>query len=217
MQKLQESKIKMSRTVASILNGFETMVSRTPGLADALNTLETLIGETERHSQGQMDKGTQLTARKNEARLALNAGTLKICAALAAYATVSPDQNVKTLKDKYQITDSEVKRLRDMPLFSFAYTVYGDAMPFASLLEPFATAVEVAELKDLADNFNALLPQRRAQQSKSSLSTQNLEDAIAQIDLLLKDTLDVLVKPWEFKNPDFYRAYTVSFPENRTV
>lgn len=208
MQKSQESKIKMSRTVASILNGFETMVSRTPGLADALVTLENLIGETERHSQGQIDKGTQLTARKNEARMALNAGTLKICAALAAYATASTDPNVKTLKGKYQITDSEVKKLRDMPLFSFAYTVYGDAMPFASLLEPFASAAEVAALKDLADNFNALLPQKRAQLSKSSLSTQNLEDAIAQIDLLLKDTLDVLVKPWEYKEPDFYKAYS---------
>jgi len=60
----------------------------------------------------------------------------------------------------------------------------------------------------LADNFNTLLPQKRTQLSKSSLSTQNLEDAIAQIDLLLSDTIDVLVKPWEYKEPDFFKAYT---------
>jgi hypothetical protein len=35
----------------------------------------------------------------------------------------------------------------------------------------------------------------------------NKKVAIALIDTLLKDTLDVLVKPWKYKNPDFFRAY----------
>lgn len=208
MQKTQESKIKMARATSGILEGFEEIVTRTPGLNAAHEALENLIGETERHNQGQMDKGTEFTAKKNEARLALNTGTLKICAALAAFATVTTDPKIKILKEKYQIADSEIKKMRDMPMFSYAYTVYGDALPFASLLEPFASAEEVAELKDLADNFNALLPQKRTQLSKSSLSTQNLEDAITQIDLLLSDTIDVLVKPWEYKEPDFFKAYT---------
>jgi len=51
-----------------------------------------------------------------------------------------------------------------------------------------------------------LLPQKRTQQSKSILSTQNLEDAINRIDLLLADTIDVLVKPWESKEHDFFKA-----------
>ena len=94
-----------------------------------------------------------------------------------------------------------------MQLFSLAYTVYGDALPYAALLEPFATANEVTALKDMADNFNELLPQKQTQKSKSTLSTQNLEDAVEQIDQLLNETIDILVKPWEFKEPDFYKAY----------
>ena len=208
MQKVQESKIKMARATSGILEGFEEIVTRTPGLNAAHIALKNLIGETERHNQGQMDKGTELTAKKNEARLALNVGTLKICAALAALGTVSTDPKIRILKEKYQIADSEIKKMREMPLFSYSYMVYGDAKPYATMLDPFATEAEVEELKTLADNFNALLPQKRTQLSKSSLSTQNLEDAIAQIDLLLKDTLDVLVKPWEYKEPDFFKAYT---------
>lgn len=208
MQKSQESKIKMARAVSGILSGNEATVNSTPGLSAATSELNMLIGESESHSQGQMNTGTELTQQKNAARAALETGTLKVCAALAAYATASAEPNVKTLKGKYQVANSEVKKLRDMPLFSYAYTVYGDAQPFATLLEPFASAAEVAELKTLADNFNALLPQKRTQLSISALSTQNLEEAIARIDLLLNDTLDVLVKPWEFKNPDFFRAYT---------
>ncbi len=90
---------------------------------------------------------------------------------------------------------------------TYAYTLFSDAFPYATQLEPFATADEVNQLKDKADNFNALLPQKRTQVSKSSLSTQNLEEAIAQIDLLLNDTIDILVKPWKTKEPDFFKAY----------
>jgi len=94
-----------------------------------------------------------------------------------------------------------------MQLFTFAYLVYGDAHLHETLLEPFASADEVAELKALADDFNAALPMKRTQLSKSSLSTQNLEEAIGKIDLLLNETTDVLVKPWERKASDFFRSY----------
>lgn len=207
MQKIQESKIKMSRSVSGILTAYEEVVTRTPGLNAAHTALDNMIGETERHSQGQLNKGTEITAQKNEARLALENAAIQIGAALAAYATSSTDAALKILKEKYQVKDSEIRKKRDMQLFSYAYTLYSDASPYATLLEPFATAAEVNQLKDKADNFNALLPQKRTQVSKSSLSTQNLEEAIAQIDLLLNDTIDILVKPWETKEPDFFKAY----------
>ena len=134
--------------------------------------------------------------------------TPKVCSALAAHATVSTDPAVKLLKAKYQVADTEVKKLRDMPLYTYANTVFADASPVAELLAPFAVGEDVAGLKTLADSFNPLLPQKHTQQSKSSLSTQNLEEAIARIDVLLNDTIDVLVKPWEYLEPDFFRAYT---------
>ena len=207
MQKIQESKIKMSRSVSGILNSYEEIVMRTPGLNAAHDALDNLIAETERYNRGQLDIGAELTAQKNNARLVLETAIIQICAALAAYATVSNEPGVKKLKDKYQVSDSEITKMRDMPLFSYAYTLYDDAKPYATKLEPFATAEDIEQLKEKADNFNALLPQRRVQVSQSSLSTQNLEDAIAQIDLLLNDTMDVLVKPWETKEPDFFKAY----------
>lgn len=208
MQKKQESKVKMARATLGILTGNEEIVAGTPGLGDATETLAGLIEETTYHSQGQMNTGAEFTARKNEARAALTVATLKVCAALAAHATVSTDPVVKLLKAKYQVADTEVKKLRDMPLFIYASTVFTDASPLATLLAPFAAEEDVAGLKTLADNFNALLPQKRTQLSKSSLSTKNLEDVISRIDLLLNDTIDVLVKPWEYIEPDFFRAYT---------
>lgn len=208
MQKKQESKVKMARATLGILTGNEQIVAGTPGLGNATETLAGLVEETAIHNQGQMNTGAEFTARKNEARASLTVATLKVCAALAAHATVSVDPAVKLLKAKYQVADTEVKKLRDMPLFTYASTVFADASPLATLLAPFASAEDVTGLKTLADNFNALLPQKRTQLSKSSLSTKNLEDAIARIDVLLNDTIDVLVKPWEYISPDFFRAYT---------
>jgi len=114
MQKTQESKIKMARATSGILEGFEEIVTRTPGLNAAHIALENLISETKRHNQGQMNKGTEFTAKKKESRLALIPGILKICAALAAWGTVSNDPKTRILKEKYQIADSIVKTMRDM-------------------------------------------------------------------------------------------------------
>lgn len=207
MKKNQESKIKMSRSVSGILTAYEEIVMRTPGLNTAHDALTNLIGETERHTMDQMKKGTEITAQKDYSRMSLENGTIHIGAAVAAFATSSSDPAVKSLKIKYQVNDTEIKKKRDMQLFSYAYSLYDDATPFATQLEPFATAEEVAQLKEKADNFNALLPQRRTLVSQSSLATANLDEAIAQIDLLLNDTIDILMKPWETKEPDFFKAY----------
>ena len=207
MQKIQESKIKMSRSVSGILTAFVDIVMRTPGLIAAHELLVNLIGETERHNRGQLNNGTELTTQKKDARSFLEIAIIQICAAMAAFATASAEPSLKILKDKYKLNDTDIKKKRDMPLYAFAYTLFDDASPYADQLEPFVTAEDVAQLKVLADNFNALLPQKRTQQNKSTVSTQNLEDAIAQIDLLLNDTIDVLMKPWETKEADFFKAY----------
>lgn len=207
MQKIQESKIKMSRSVSGILMAYDQIVTRTPGLLAAHDALNNLIGETERHNRDQMNKGTEITAQKENARRELENGTIHIGAAISAFATASNDQAVKILKTKFQVTDTEIRKMRDMPLFAYSYSLYEVATNYSTMLDPFASVEDVAQLKVKADNFNALLPQRRTQVSKSSLATASLEEAIAQIDNLLNDTIDILVKPWETKEPDFFKAY----------
>jgi len=207
MDKRQEARIKMSRTVSGILKGFQEIVSGTPGLNAAHIELDHLIAETQRHNQGQLQDGTDLTTRKNEARLALTTGMLKVGTALAAFATAKPDPELNTFRFKYKLTENQLQKKRDMQLFTLAYAIYGDALAHAASLEPFATADDVDALKGLADHFKAALPLKRAQLSKSVLSTRNLEEAVGQIDHLLGETIDILVRPWEFKEPDFYKAY----------
>jgi hypothetical protein len=210
MDKKQEGKIKMARAVSGILEGFEDIVKKIPMLDASHLKLDQLIEDTEKFSQGQLNKGTEHTAQKDSAREILINEGIKICAALAAYATSSTDESAKPLKTKYQIKDTVIKRLRDMQLFAFSYQIYSDALPYVDKLEPFATAEEVKGLKAKADIFNGLLPKRRTQLNNSIRSTQNLAKTIDDIDKLLIDTIDVLIKPWEFKETDFYNSYKSS-------
>lgn len=207
MQKIQESKIKMSRAVSGILSAYEDVVSRIPGLNAVHIALENLIAETERHSKNQLDKGTGITALKDDSRELLENAVIHICAAVVAHAKATNDPAFVVLKEKYQVTDTEIRKKRDMHLFTFAYSLFDDAFPYSAQIEPFATADEVNQLKVTADNFNELLPKRRTQVSQSALATANLDDAVNQIDVLIEDTIDVLVKPFETKEPDFFKAY----------
>ncbi len=111
MQKIQESRIKMGRSVSGILTAFVDIIMRTPGLNAAHELLNYLIGETERHNRGQLNKGTEITTQKKDVRSLLETLIIQICAAMAAFATASADKVLKPLKEKYQLSDSDITKL----------------------------------------------------------------------------------------------------------
>jgi len=207
MNKVQELKIKMARAVSGILAAFEAIVKKIPGLVEKHAELDNLIEDTQKFNQGQLNTGTELTRKKEELRIDLEKATISACASLAAYATSSNDSTLKPLNLKYQIADSKVTRLRDMQLFALSYKVYGDSLLYADKLSPFSSAEEVAALKVLADNFNESIPKKRTQRGTTVMSTLNLGQTIETMEDLLKKNIDVLIKPLEFKEVDFYKSY----------
>jgi hypothetical protein len=208
MDKRQESIVKMGRTVSGVFVAYQTTVDKTPSLPANQDKLDNLIEESEKYSREQLSTGTEFTDKKNVAKRALAAGTIKICSALAGYGASSTDTSVQFLKNLYVLTDSEIKTKRDMPLFAFAYKVYNDALPYADKLAPFATKADVDNLKVLADNFNLLLPKRRTQQGTAVLATKNLEEVITGIMAVLDDPIEILVKALQATEPDFFNAFT---------
>jgi hypothetical protein len=62
-------------------------------------------------------------------------------------------------------------------------------------------------LETLADSFNLLLPQKRNKVNVSSVSTQNLAEAIDKIEELFDTKMDKIVEGIRFTYPDFYKAY----------
>ena len=204
MDKKQESKIKMGRAVSAILTSYNEIVLQTPGLNEANTSLGNLLNDVQKHGQGQLIDGNELTKEKANIRSELETALKKVTKAMVAFATNSKDT---LLKEKHRYSNSDIERMKDSDLFNTSYNVYGDALLIAKDLEPFATLDDVTGLKALADDFNNLLPQKRNQVDKRSVSTQNLEDAVNEISELLKDTMDPLMAPLEFTQPDFFKAY----------
>lgn len=207
MNKDQETKVKMARSVSGILSGAEDMVTKTPGLEDAHAVLIELLLESEKYAQKQSDKGTEITDQKGKVRKQLETKFRKVKSALAAFVVTSKDASLQGLVKKYEYSKSEVEHMRDITLFTNSYVLYGDATPHAAKLVPHATSADVEDLKKLADDFNIYLPKKRTQTSKSMVATQNIEEVLVKMDTLFRETMDILMDPWEFNDHDFYGSY----------
>lgn len=219
MDKRQESIVKMSRSTSAILTSFAAVVTKTPGLSDAHLELDKRLADVEKYLQKQIPEGTNITTVKQHTRDSLEECFRKINSALCAFATLSTDPLIKSLVEKYKYTKSEIEHMKDMTLFSTSYVLYGDALTHVAKLVPYATPEDVEELKDLADDFNIYLPQKRTHIDLRSVATQNIKEAVDGIVGLLKETIDKLVVPWEFKEPDFYKAFKNSrkIPDPPTI
>jgi hypothetical protein len=207
MDKGQDKHIRMFRSVLGILDSNEKTVATIPGLKKAETDLDNIVNDSETHHQGQGNTGEVFTKQKNNARKAVNLSIKKVGNGVVATATSSDDPAIKILKEKHRRTDSEIDKLPEKDVFSTAYLLYADAKPIAAKLAPFVTEAEVDELKENADTFNALRPKKRVQLNKSTTSTRNLEEDVASGNLLIKDTIDLLMAPVEFMDKDFYTMY----------
>lgn len=207
MNKKFISKIKMARSVSGIIDSFPDIEAQTPGLQSAHEELDDRISDTEKYQRDQSNKGTEITTMKNEVRKALELIYRKISSSFVAFSIVSADVKVKALGKKHDISKSDVTHFTETELFARAYVLYGDVLPYADKLLPHATADDVDGLKETADDFNIYLPKKRTQVGISMVATQNIEEAVEKIDLLLKETIDKLVKPWEFSASDFFKAF----------
>jgi hypothetical protein len=210
MNKDQNDQIRMFRTVDGILVSNHTIVLTIPGLNEAHIALMNLVGDTDVQHLGQSDKGLDKTALKQAARVVLNGSYTKVSRAAVAYGTNSKDPKEKLFKEKFRYTDTEIENMTEMEIFNNAYILYGDAFPIAAKLTPFVTVEEVEKLKQDADDYYLLLPQKRVQVSKSVTATRNLEADIFNAKKMIKDTIDPLMGPVEFLNPDFFRSYQIA-------
>jgi hypothetical protein len=207
MNKKFISKIKMARSVSGILDSYPDIEARSPGLEKAHDELDARISETAKYQQDQSNKGTEITVMKNNVRKTLEILIRKVASAFVAFSIISEDVKVKALGKKHDLNKSDVSHHLETELFSLAYVIYGDVLPYAGNLLPHATADDLVKLKETADDFNIYLPKKRTQTGISMVATKNIEEAVEKIDDLLNETIDKLVKPWEFSESDFFKAY----------
>ncbi|NJK93835.1 MAG: hypothetical protein HC905_01890 [Bacteroidales bacterium] len=129
MNKKDESKLKMGRSVSAILLSYKDIVDKTVGLGKASSILESLIEATAKHQQTQASTGTEITKMKNQIRKELERLIRKVSASLVAISIASDDEKLKNLGRKHDLPKSDLSRKKEMALFTWAYVLYGDAQP----------------------------------------------------------------------------------------
>ena len=99
----------MSSSVSGILGSNASIVDSTPGLKEKETELNGLISETDRHLQGQLDTGEEITGQKTSARKKLELTFRKVSNAVVAHAVVATEPAVKSLGDKHTYSDTYYK------------------------------------------------------------------------------------------------------------
>lgn len=77
----------------------------------------------------------------------------------------------------------------------------------ADLQKYFVGPDELAKFNHLTNDFKAAIPLRRVATNVTKASTNNINEVYHEIDSLLKNKVDLLLKPFRFTQPDFFNAY----------
>lgn len=205
MNALQINKSRMYHASTQVLDNNLPLFEKMVELAAAHQQLKEKMDQIDRHRQVQEVRNTGLTRTKETLREELTTLLLRVSAALTARAAATGDQ---VLQAKAAYSNSDLSKTSDRILCDIAVLINSLAVVSVEVLPTyFVGQDELARFDKLTNEFKAVLPLRRAASSVSKVSTSNIGEVFHEIDALLRNKLDLLLKPFRFTQPDFYQAY----------
>jgi hypothetical protein len=205
MNAQQINKSRMFYAATQVLDDNQSRFGHMAELAAAHLQLKGKMILINQHRQVQVVDNTGLTRNKETLREELTILLLRISVGLTAHAAATGDQ---VLQAKAEYSLSDLKKSSDRILCDIAVLINSLAATFAVALPTyFVGPEELAQFDRLTNEFKSVLPLRRAAASVSKVSTSNINEVIHEIDALLKNKIDLLIKPFRFTQPDFYKAY----------
>lgn len=205
MDKIQINKSRMYGSVDLALDNHSKLFADYGELVTAHQKLKDDLVMIGQNRQVQEADITGLTKTKIELKTSLIRKILKISSGLMAYATSVKNLDLKT-KAKYTATD--LKTSADPILYDIGVLLLGLATPIKTELAKYAIdEADYTEMESLLNGFKLAIPRRRVAASASKMSTGNIGEVFIGTDKLLKDEIDVLMKPFQFSQPDFYNTY----------
>ncbi len=205
MNAKQINKSRMYGATILVLDNNLALFEAMPELAAAHQRLKEKMALIDQQRQVQEVDNTGLTKNKSLLRKELITLILRFAAALTAYAAT---QNDVVLQTKVDYTFSDLKKSSDRIVCDIAVMISGMAAPVvADLQKYFVGPEELAKFDRLVNDFKSAIPLKRAATNVSKVSTGNINDVYHEIDSLLKNKVDLLLKPFLFTQPDFFHAY----------
>ncbi len=205
MNKRQINKTRMYFATDLVLDNHLELISPFPELTEAQQRLKSMLSSVTDYRQIQEANNSGLTVSKSILREVLTKLIQQFLSALLAYGTSVKDNE---LIKKANYTNSGLLRVADPILFDIGSLMLTLADPLRNELSRFfLTETEFNALKDLLSRFRNSIPQRRVATGTSKVSTGNISDTFDAIDILLKEEIDNLMKPFQFSQGNFYNEY----------
>ncbi len=205
MNAQQINKSRMYGAITKVLDNNLSLFETMPELAAAHQQLKAKMILIDHHRQIQEVNNTGLTRKKSFLREELTTLILRSAAGLSAMAAAGNDL---VLQAKVDYTLSDLKKSSDQVLCDIAVMINGLAATAAADLQKyFVGPDELAKLDSLTNDFKTAIPLRRVASNVTKVSTSNINEVYHEIDSLLKNKVDLLLKPFRFTQPDFFNAY----------
>lgn len=195
----------MYHTTDGVLDANQALFAGLEELTATHLKLKGLLEKINDYRQVQEVDQSGLTESKAILRDSLTALTLKCISALKAFGVAAHDE---ILLKKVSYNKSKLGKQKDPVFADVAHLVLTEAQGrVAELSKFFVTGEDLAEMQRLETEFRASIPRKRMADNVSKVSTQNIANLFDAADQLLKEELDLLMLPFEFTQPDFYRTY----------
>jgi hypothetical protein len=208
MDKLKVSKGRMYHSSDLVLDKYSSSFAEHEELCNAHQELKRRIATIDVVEQGQLSDNKGLTQYKAGLRVEVTQIILKFSTALKAFATV---QKSKDLLNRASFLASDLARISDPTLFNLGMMLYNLADPLREQLAKFfLTEQDYKRAESLLADFKAAIPQRRMASTVSISTSRKMTELFQSLDRLLKEQIDLLVTPFKYDHPDFYREYTIA-------
>jgi hypothetical protein len=159
---------------------------------------------TKYHQSQKNGPSISITLKKGAKESLIKMG-LKISDSAVDYAAGKKD---KALELKVTLTESRLKRYRQLPLYDALSAFYDIVEPIKADLSHLE-ATDIATFKTMLDDYKQAIPEAEADNDSSRTATQNMGELIREVNGLYND-LDKHIRPFRYKFPDFVSDYFFS-------
>ncbi|MEZ5083970.1 MAG: carboxypeptidase regulatory-like domain-containing protein [Bacteroidales bacterium] len=205
MNDIQENKFNMYQATNGVLGEFEPIWTAIPAFSDITSKVTNIITDISTYHQIQIADTTGITVDKNIIRQNLIQATLKVIHGLVAHAIVIADNE---LLNRVNYNKSDLTLSRDTILADKAQIIHDNAAPLVTELATYlVTPTDIETLSNLIKDYTDALPEKRIAVTQSMYSTDFLREKFLEMDDLLRNKLDKLIRIFEASNPEFVSRY----------
>jgi cupin superfamily acireductone dioxygenase involved in methionine salvage len=205
MNRIAINFLNMLQSVVKFFADNLLFISNKPALLNAVEKLKVFVREIKELEMIQSEKGKIEVALKQDTRTSLIKALMKVLEGIGAHAAATNDLSLKMFAD---LTEYDLKKMRDHKLLITARSIYETATKIAENLKIWEVTLEDIEATNTySDEYDAKDPAIRIIKGRSSQATTDIKEKIDEAKHYLKDTVDPMMKPFKESNALLYNHY----------